>query len=275
MVKMARAIAVAVLVLAPIAVFAQATFQPSPVPTITAENEDWYQDREPIVFAGNLYYSVGSPVFFNRYEMAPNGYYRGVPIYTRTTIEPYSQIFVPLPGGLMQPYERRRAGDLAGTVGSMAPSFPVETSNEAAARTTTSSLGQAQGPPTNVAGSIASTRPPVGMLGPFEVPPSFGRSETAPLPSEPIAASAYEPTPSRRRLSAEKPEGLNGVYVEFQGKRWFSSGPAVPLDIAQVNKIGEYRDFPVYADRRNPDTIYISVAESATGLVAPYTVRRR
>ena len=34
--------------------------------------------------------------FFNGNEMVRSGFYRGVPIYTRTTEEPYSKVFVPL-----------------------------------------------------------------------------------------------------------------------------------------------------------------------------------
>ena len=37
-------------------------------------------------------------------------------------------IYVPIGGGLMQPYERPRTGDLAGTTGNRAPSSPVATS---------------------------------------------------------------------------------------------------------------------------------------------------
>src|SRR5688572_33397323 len=52
------------------------------------------------------------------------GHYNGVPLYADTTLEPHSIVFVPVGRGQMQPYERLRAGDLAGTSGSRLPSFP-------------------------------------------------------------------------------------------------------------------------------------------------------
>jgi hypothetical protein len=109
---------------------AQATLQPTPPPTVTAEAEQWYRNGEPVMFAGNIYYPAGAPIHFNGNEMVRSGTYQGVPLYSRTTIEPYSLVFVPLAGRVMQPYERRRDGDLAGTVGSTTPSFPVATSRD-------------------------------------------------------------------------------------------------------------------------------------------------
>jgi hypothetical protein len=79
-------------------------------------------------------------------------------------------------------------------------------------------------------------------------------------------------------LSAARPEGINGVFVEYDGRRWFSSGPAVRLDATRFTRIGDYRGFAVYAEREAASpgplaTIYISVAKSATGLIAPYSQR--
>src|SRR5947208_1010689 len=62
--------------------------------------------------------------------MIRTGDFLGIPLYARTTIEPYSVVFVPIGGGMLQPYERRREGELAGTVGSSAPSFPVALSSD-------------------------------------------------------------------------------------------------------------------------------------------------
>ena len=73
----------------------------------------------------NFYYPAGPRVHFMPFEMVRSGDFLGIPLYSRTTIEPYSVVFIPVGGGMMQPYERRREGELAGTVGSSAPSFPV------------------------------------------------------------------------------------------------------------------------------------------------------
>ena len=105
---------------------AQVLSRPTDPPLVTAVNESWYLSREPILFAGDLYYPAGAQVFFNGNRMVRTGYYNGVPIFTDTTIEPFSILLVPVSRGLMQPYERRRQGLLAGTTGSRAPSFPVQ-----------------------------------------------------------------------------------------------------------------------------------------------------
>src|SRR5437762_532000 len=124
-------------------VLAQISIQPTPPPTVTAENESWYVTNEPVLFAGNTYYPAGPSIHFLANEMVLSGLFRGVPLYTRTTIEPYSVVFLPVGGGLMRPYERRRSGDLAGTTGSSVPSLPVEIPPAFSA----SSRIQAAGPP--------------------------------------------------------------------------------------------------------------------------------
>ena len=75
---------------------------------MTAANESWYQLREPVQFAGDLYYPAGATVFFNGNHMVRTGHYNGVPLYADTTVEPYSVVLVPVSRGLLQPYERRR-----------------------------------------------------------------------------------------------------------------------------------------------------------------------
>jgi SnoaL-like domain len=81
---------------------------------------------EPIAYGGGVYYPSGPITHFNRNEMVESGSFDGVPIFVRPTMEIGSVIFVPLAGGLMRPYEQRRAGDLAGTSGSTAPNFVVQ-----------------------------------------------------------------------------------------------------------------------------------------------------
>src|SRR5687768_1902610 len=104
---------------------AQILARPTDPPLVTAANESWYQLREPVQFAGDLYYPAGATVFFNGNTMVRTGHYNGVPLYVETTVEPYSVILVPISRGQMQPYERLRRGDVAGTTGSRPPSFPV------------------------------------------------------------------------------------------------------------------------------------------------------
>jgi hypothetical protein len=104
---------------------AQVQSRPADAPIVTADNDPWYIAREPIQFAGDVYYPAGAAVFFDGNKMVRSGNFDGVPLYSDTTIEPYSVVYVPVSRGLMQPYERLRQGNLAGTTGSRAPSFPV------------------------------------------------------------------------------------------------------------------------------------------------------
>src|SRR5262249_35098962 len=121
---------------------AQIQSRPTDAPIVTANNESWYLNRESVQFAGDLYYPAGATVFFNGNQMVRSGNYNGVPLYTDTTLEPFSIVYVPLEHGLMQPYERVRQGSLAGTTASRPPSFPV------AATPTTTSLPEAAAAPT-------------------------------------------------------------------------------------------------------------------------------
>ncbi len=125
-------------------VHTQIKLQPTPEPRVTAENEPWFQMREPVIFAGEYYYPGGPAIHFLANEMVPSGLYRGVPMYSRTTIEPNSVVFVPIGGGMMQPYERRRTGDLVGTTGSAVPSLPVDMSPTSSAPRTDSSRRSAR-----------------------------------------------------------------------------------------------------------------------------------
>jgi hypothetical protein len=229
----------------------QSSIQPTPRPTVTAENERWYQNGSPIVWAGNIYYPTGPLIHFNGNEMVRSGAFEGVPLYTRTTQEPYSVVHVPVSGGLMHPYERRRMGDVAGTVGSTAPSFPVvlpaEESNEAAA----ANLLRPPVPP----------RPPT----PFPEPAPIGTTGT--LESEALL-------PARTRVETlQRPTGLNAVFVTFDNRRWFSDGPAVEFDAARFVQVGEHRGFPVYQERGSTARIYVQLVGGEPGLLSVYRAR--
>jgi hypothetical protein len=240
---------------------AQITLQPTPPPAVTAENESWYQGGGPISYAGNLYYPAGAITHFLRNEMKRTGTYGNVPIYIRTTQEPGSIVYVPLPGGLMKPYERRRSGDLAGTVGSTAPSFVISLP----AAETNPSILQAPAPPTGV---------PVGSTGFIPTEPSpapEGESRTEALPSP---VGTVGPLLTRTRIqTVQRPVGLNAVFVEFQGARWFSAGSAVEYSADRFTPIGEHRGFTVYQQKEQPGVIYMALLPGTPGLVAPYRHR--
>jgi hypothetical protein len=248
-----RNVVMAALLLAPAIIAAQVSIQPTPAPTVTADSKPWFQEREPIMFAGNVYYPAGAQVHFNRNEMSFSGYYDGVPLYTKVTLEPYSIVYVPASGGVMQPYERRRTGEIAGTVGSMTPSFPVVSPAEAAASGQVPMIPQAPGPATSY----------------FPAP-----SEAAPVPVGTSGVTDQNQVSRPRVTIGGKPEGLNGIYIDYEGRRWFSSGPAVRIDPGRFTQIGTHRGFPVYRQRNETNTVFVAVAESADSLLAPYSIRR-
>jgi hypothetical protein len=244
---------------------AQASMQPTPRPATTAENEDWYVSGAPIAYGGNVYYQAGAVIHFLRNEMVMTGMFEAVPIYVRTTQEPGSVIYVPLQGGLMRPYERRRTGDLAGTVGSSAPGFPV------ALRPVEPRAGTVQAP------RDLLDDEPVGTSG-FVM--SGSTAATAAVISEPVgtggAAAMLPPAPAAPLApleTARRPAGINGLYLEYGNARWFANGRAVEFNPRRFTRIGEYRGFPVYATDGEADTIYVSLLDGAPGLLTPYTTR--
>jgi hypothetical protein len=230
--------------------YAQATWQPSMPPLVTAESTTWFQAAEPILWNGDYYYQAGAVQGFNPYQMVRSGSFRGIPLYTDATLEPYSIVFVPLNGARMQPYERRRTGALAGTTGSRAPSLPTDIGAEGLAP---AAIQQAQGPPDFArAYDLAAVDEPAAARIPA-VPASVGTSGRV--------------TPVTTVLP---PTGLNAIWVEFEGQRWFASGKSIAYDAARLNQVGSYYGWTVYALKgdKSTGTIYIPVIP---GRLAPYT----
>lgn len=273
----ARALLAAVALMAvlrPSAALAQVTMQPTPEPIVTADNTPWYLAGEPITFAGNIYYPAGPQVFFNRFEMIRSGFYEGVPLYTRTTLEPFSIVFVPIAGGLMQPYERRRAGDVAGTAGSTTPAFPVVTAPEQGLDRSPGVLPQAPAPPSRVEASIGDTTREL-----TDVTPGTGQTLGAPPPApvgtagRDLATPPPASAPTGPLSTALRPQGLNGVFINYDSRRWFSSGPAVEFSSSRFVRIGDHEGFSVYTEPGKTGTIYVA-ATAGGELLAPYSVRR-
>jgi hypothetical protein len=241
---------------------AQVSLQTTPPPTVTAENEAWYLSGEPVTFGGSVYYPAGAITHFQRNEMVRTGTVGAVPIYVRTTQEVGSVIYVPLAGGVMKPYERRRSGELAGTVGSSAPSFPVALPSEGAPQ-------QYVGAPV-----LESVPVPVGPTG--YVPANAVTPVAAPsaVPDAVGTSGVMTATPARTRIqTAQRPVGLNTVFVDFQDVRWFAAGPTVEFTPARFTRVGEHRGFDVYQENGQAGTIYLALVDGAPGLLAPYKRR--
>src|SRR5580765_3322383 len=216
---------------------AQVYSLPTQPPLVSAANTAWYANGEPVFFAGNFYYPTGPTVFFDGNVMVRSGIYQSVPVYTDNTLEPYSMVFVPIGGNVMRPYERRRDGELAGTVGSRTPSFPIRRDSDRAVGTggtdvgtVTIDAGRAVLPegtlPVGTGGTI------VAGVGPTIV---AGRPQTR---------TSIETIPAA-------PKGAEGVWIEYQGAKWYHAGATVSFDPDRFIPVGNYRGFPVYQDKND------------------------
>ncbi len=222
----------------------------TPPPDISAAGAQWQINGEPIVVGGLTYYATRGFRLFDGQVMAQAGMFERVPVYTDTTIEPYSELYVPLGNGRMRVYERRRDRELAGTTGSHAPTFPVES----ASVQTADRLA--------VAADDVLPREAVGTGGSF-VPrlASDTVSTTAPRRARPSRVSIV--------TGVARSGAPDGVWLEFNGSRWYSSGPAVSFSPDRFEPMGEYRGFPVYRDATGAsDEIWVSVVKD--GPLAPY-----
>jgi hypothetical protein len=214
----------------------------TPPPDVSAAAATWQINGDPIVVGGLTYYATRGFRLFDGQIMAQAGLFDGVPVYADTTIEPYSELYVPLSGGRMRVYERRRERELAGTTGSHTPSFPVGSPSVAPRDR-------------SVAGETA-----VSTGG--SVPGAVSDSDTTVLPAQ--------RRPGRIVITPVQNGVTNGVWLEFDGRRWYSSGPAVSFSPDRFEPVGEYRGFPVYRDKTaNRSEIWVSVVKD--GPLAPYT----
>lgn len=221
------------------AAVAQVVIKPTAQPPITAENERWFLDGDPITYAGALYYPAGAQIFFNPNEMVRSGFYEGIPLYARTTIEPYSVVYVPLAGGRMQPYERPRDGELAGTAGSMPSSVlaaPVPVS-------TVGSIAMAAGPP----------------------------AQTAAAPGDDVVRAVGTSGVSRPLRRAK---GTSVIFIELWNSRWYPAGPAEGIDTSRLTRVGSHLGFEVWAERPESTVIYLPVTRGGS-LAVPYSRTRR
>jgi hypothetical protein len=270
----------AFLALAPAVVTAQSTWQPTPAPSITAESATWFRAAEPIAWNGEVYYPAGAPQGFNGYEMVRSGSYRGIPLYTDTTVEPNSIVLVPIAGGRLQPYERRRDGMLAGTVGSRTPSLPTTVPTEAVG--TTGNPMQALAAPARAAAYDENLIPPFAATVPVPAPVPVSMMAAEPVPRPAVAAepapvgtagrltAAPAISPARPETSVVPPTGLNAIWINFAGERWFAASRSIGYDPDVLEEIGTYRGFTVYRRSGDPSVIYVP---ASPGRLAAYTKR--
>jgi hypothetical protein len=219
----------------------------TPPPDVSAAGALWQIDGDPIVVGGLTYYPTRGFRLFDGQVMARTGMFEGVPVYSDTTIEPYSELYVPLGNGRMRVYERRRERELAGTTGSHVPMFPVDSPSVPA-------------PPDRPLVTSEGAVGTGGAIAPRAVSSAGARSEltrprrTTIITNVPRAATAGS---------------VNGVWLNFDGARWYSSGAAASFSPDRFEPVGEYHGFPVYRDKiSGSDEIWVSVVKD--GPLAPY-----
>ena len=244
-------------------------------PDATAAAADWQINSEPIMVGGLVYYPTRGCRFFDGQVMAQTGVFDHVPVYADTTLEPFSVLYVPVSRDRMREYERRRDRELAGTTGSRVPSFPVQSPSVQALRAGTA----------GVAGTAGSIEPSPRMIA---LDPSVLAQPQAPEPAAvgtagtvesraaaPVGMAGIERrTPSRATLaeSAQRPNGPNGVWLDFNGARWYADGAAASFAPDRFEPVGQYRGFPVYRDKAAAaNEIWVQVVKD--GPLAPYSRR--
>ena len=231
-----------ILTAAPSAATAQVVMRSEPAPARAAGETDWYRAGEPVLHRGDLFYPGGAQTFFQKDVMVLVGEFRGVPLYADPTLETGSIVYVPVEGALMQPYEKLRAGELAGTSGSRMPSYPASTSTELMVV------------PQAVATSGTRVPPePIGELAPA--------AETALAEAPPVTRERTEV------IAPDRPGATRGtgIWIEWNDAAWNAAGPAVRIG-AQMKRIGTYNGRAVFS---GPDarTIWI---ETAQGMATPW-----
>ncbi len=243
---------------------AQVYSWPSAPPRVHAARAHWQIAREPLFYAGRFYQATGPTEFFDRHVMVRTGTYNGVPLYENSTLEPYSVVYVPIGGNLVRPYERRRDRDLAGTVGSRTPSFPVSRDVEGRPLDWIDDLSAPDTWPSSGPGRARWDWPtptdPSGVSSAQPLAPLSAQTRTLPSASVPLAAGRPRETTNA------------GAYVQFKGARFYTSGRAVTHDIQRFARIGEVGSAPVFGEVGGTDkTIFIEVVPG--GSLAPYTRR--
>jgi hypothetical protein len=117
---------------------------------------------------------------------------------------------------------------------------------------------------------------PVGTTG--SAPAAGGSTQSAAAPPAAVGTAGtfvMRPVITRTRIqTAQRPVGLNNVFIDFQSTRWFAAGSAVEFSADRFTKIGEHHGFPVYQENgRTGGVIYLSLVQGTPGLVAPYQSR--
>jgi hypothetical protein len=104
------------------------------------------------------------------------------------------------------------------------------------------------------------------------IAPSIGRTAPFATAEPPHAGTAGRVTTiTNSPVPGVRPRGINGAWMDFEGKRYVSAGEAVALG-SDFTRIGEHHGWPVYRRPGDPSTIYVPMTAD---LVAPFSPRSR
>ena len=95
----------------------------------------------------------------------------------------------------------------------------------------------------------------------------------APAPNDCGCERAAPSGPPSPVTTVLRPESNDGVWIEFQAKRWITAGKTVAHVETDFTSAGQYRDLPVYKRRGSGDEIiYLPTRD---GSLAPYRLKER
>lgn len=95
--------------------------------------------------------------------------------------------------------------------------------------------------------------------------------QTARSESPDVARPDIAPAGSTAMATVRRPESNDGIWVDFDGRRWILAGRSMTFDPSQFERVGAINGHAVY--RRSGETTVIYVDGGETG-IAPYKLRQ-
>ena len=215
-----------------VAAQAQVIWQPTPVPLVTAENTSWFNKGEPVHWNGDLYYPTRPVQHFNRYQMVRTGSFNGIPLY----IDPDAR-------GRHHPVRAAARGRSRPALrASPAAAVPrgVRRHPAGAVGTQPSPRHTTRWRPRRSA--VASSQ---GALG------TDGRGHQRP-DGRGLARGLRRPV-----TTSNPPTGVNAIWVNYDGRRWFLAGKAIDYDAATLAEVGDVSRLErLHAQRQPVDDLH-------------------
>jgi hypothetical protein len=213
---------------------------------------------EPVLVNGLYFYPTREFRIFDANVMTQVASAQRGPVYVDSTLAANTVVYVSVGGKTMKAY---KVGEPPTVTSMPAPAVLAPAASETRAVDTSGSIAPA------VVGTSGTTVPAVVGSGARSSNVIATRPAVSPRP-----AAARRGTPSTP-LTTLQPEGNTGIWIEYDGVRYYADGVASTFSDDRFNKIGEYRGFPVYrgADDSNKDRIWVMSA--IDGPVAPFVKR--